>query len=266
MGRIVQFGFLFFLVVAFSNCKKTELNPSVIINVEDDFYIDIFENLDDKVFHITVKSIQQQDCQNALIDYSLDTSDEDQIVISINDIIEPETCIPGNAPAFVSIPIENVEERSYNIQINLKDVINNKGSLTISNTDYFLGMNTENGIELLHKILYKIPKNTIWGYVGYEEENGKTTAESFIKEIEDISTNMNIDGGYDIGYYGYFNILEDRNFSLSSEPEDKFHTSFIFSFDGASQEITAIIDSYCNSNPGINFIVFNEEGEELKCE
>ncbi len=269
MIRIIPFGFLLFLVVALSNCKKDELNPSVIINVEDDFYVDLFEDISngENIFKINIKSIKDQDCLNAVIDYTPQILEgEDRIILAINDILEPEICIPGRAPAFTSVPFENIKEKAYNIQINLKDIIINEGSLVINSKEYFLEMSTENGLELVHDRLYKIPKKAIWGYVGYEEENHKMIAENFIKDLEEISSIMSISDNFDIGYYGYFTILEDRSVLLHQEIEDKFLNSFLFYYDAESQEIIDLIDSYCSSNPEINFHVFNGEGEEMKCQ
>ncbi len=266
MGRIVQYGFFIFLILALGNCQKSELGPSVIINIEDDFYIDMFEDISNggNVFNITVKSIQNQDCLNAIIDYSI-YSDENQITLSINDILEPASCIPGSAPAFVSIPLDNINEQNYYVQINLKDVVTNSGNLSVSSDDYYLKMNTENGFEVSHDKLYKIPQYTVWGYVGYEDENLKSESENFIKDLENISSNISFSEGYNAGYYGYFSISEDRSISLEEEVEDKLHNTFIFHYDADYQDINDLISSYCNSNPDMNFYVFNGKGEQLSC-
>jgi hypothetical protein len=269
MGRFTEGGFLLLLVVLFSNCRQKEFDPSVIINVEDDFYIDMFEDISngENIFNLTIKSIKDQFCLNSEIDYTLEmVEEEDFISVSINDILQPETCIPGNAPASISIPLPNLKEQSYVIQIKLKDVIFNSGNLIVNSSDYFLKMNTDNGFELVHNTLYKIPKKTIWGYVGFEDESYETVAESFIKDLDDLATDIGTAGGYDIGYFGYFTILGDRSITLKEEIEDKLHNTFIFSFDGNSQEIIDLIDEYCNSNPELNFNVFNGEGEEMTCQ
>ena len=268
MGRIVQFGVLMLVAILISNCNPEELDPSLIINVEDDFYIDMFEDISggENVFQINIQSIQEQTCLNSIIDYDLQFDVAgNSIILSINDILSPETCIEGNAPAFVSIPIENIEKRNYTIEINLKDVIINKGNFFVSDTEYFLGMGTENGFELVHTRLIKIPKNTIWGYVGYEEEVDKMEAENFVKDLDDLSMNISEVEGYNDGYFGYFSILEDRSILLNGEIEEKFYESFIFNYDADYQDINDLIDNYCNQHPELNIYLFNGEGEKLEC-
>lgn len=269
MSRIVKFGVLLFVAILISNCKPNELDPSVIINVEDDFYINMFEDISngENKFHITIQSIQEQNCLNSNIDYDLEFDGvRNLIIISINDIIPPETCIEGNAPAFVSIPIEDVEKRDYTVEINLKDVIINHGDLIVSDMDYYLGMSTENGFEVVHKRLIKIPKKTIWGYVGYEEEAEKIEAENFIKDLDDLSTDISEVEGYDIGYFGYFTMLEDRSIEIEDEVDEKFHESFIFSYDADYQDIINLIANYCNQPSELKIYLFNGEGEQIECQ
>ncbi len=268
MSRILQIGLLFYIVVIFSNCRDESIDQ-IIINVEDDFYIDMFEDISngEKLFHITLKSIHNQDCLNSIIDYSLDVNEDDeQIILSINNILAPETCDPGNAPAFVSIPFENLKEQDYEIHINLKDVIFNKGTLFASSENYRLIMLSKDGFELLHDNLYKIPQKTIWGYVGYAEESGRMDSENFIKDLENLVTNISIAPiEYNTGFYGYFSINQDLSIFLE-DVEDNFQSSFIFYDENDSQsEIFDLIEQYCDLNLGLNFYIFDAEGGELNC-
>lgn len=268
MSGVIKSGVFLFLLIAFSNCKQEDIDPSVIINVDADFYIDMFEDISngENTFNLTIKSIQNQECLNSIIDFTLDTvGAENQIVLSINDIVEPETCIPGSAPAFSTVPLDHLKEEGYKIEINLKDVIVNTGSLTVNSDYYFLRMNTENGFKQLHQILHKIPKKAIWGYVGYEEESGKTEAENFIKDLDNIATNIT-NAGYDIGYYGYFTINEDRSVVLTEKVENNLSNTFLFQYEGDNQAIIDLVNEYCNANSGFSFHVFNGEGEEMKCQ
>jgi len=258
-------------VVAFSNCKDESLTPSVIINVEEDFYIDMFEDISngEKVFNITIKSIQNQECLNTIIDYHIDINEEEaEIILSINDILDPETCDFGNAPAFVSIPFEKIPEKDYGIHINLKDVVFNNGTLFASSKKYRLFMYAKDGFQLLHENLYKIPEKTIWGYIGYEEESGRTQADNFIKDLKNLVTNIEIAPvAYDTGYYGYFNLLEGKSITLEKEIEENFLSTFIFyNEDDSHASINSLLDDYCDSNPNLSFYVFTSEGEELNCE
>ena len=271
MIRIIQFGVLFLVLVVLSNCKSGDPDLNVFINVDDDFYIDLFEDISNQegLFYINIQSIQDQECENAIIDYSLDIDLESDnfIILSINDILEPETCIGENAPAFVSVPIGKLKNESYEIQINLKDAIINKGTLTVSSEDYFLGMSSQNGIELLNMILYKIPENTIWGYVGYEEETQQDDAETFIKELETFTSNQNFTDAFGVGYFGYFSILDDRSVTIQEDITDKNHSNFVFYNElRTTTEIDDFIQDYCENHPTLNIHLFDHTGNEITCQ
>ena len=55
MIRIIQFGVLFLALVVLSNCKSDDPDLNVFINVEDDFYIDIFEDISSARRHFSYK-------------------------------------------------------------------------------------------------------------------------------------------------------------------------------------------------------------------
>jgi len=268
MNRLVQFGVLLIFAALINGCKQDGIDQKLFINVEDDFYIDMFEDISngENHFSFNIQSINEHECLNTIIDYDLQYDGiGNLIVLSINDIISPESCNVGIAPAFVSIPIEGIQKREYSIEINLKDVIINNGFLHVTDNDFYLEMSTEDGFEVVNKQLNKIPKKTIWGYVGYELESDKVAAEDFIKNVEQNASNINNSEDYTSGYYGYFTVLEDYSITLSDEVSNEFHNTFIFQYDEDPLFLTQLMESTCELNSGLKIHLFNGEGEVFTC-
>ncbi len=265
----LKFGLLMFLLIALGNCKQDKLDPSVIINVENDFYVDLFEeiNNDERLFKIRIRSVDYQDCLNAVIEHDFYFDDsENRFVLSLYDISDPETCIPGEAPATLDLPLESLEIMSYKFQINLKDVVFNSGTLTVSEDYYFLLMNTQDGFKVQHNLLYKIPQNTIWGYVGYSAEADKQQAENITKDLKDIAGATNFSESHADGWYGYFNISQDHSLTLTDQPDSGFSNPFLFLYDPSrEQDIIDFVETKCLAHPGFDIHVFNDKGEEIAC-
>ena len=95
------FVILFFLVLGFESCNVSSLDdPIVIADLEDEFVLDLWENLGPAerslVFRIT--SVATEECSN----YSIESPhyiSGNKINVSIKDIIAPSACEPGIAPA-----------------------------------------------------------------------------------------------------------------------------------------------------------------------
>ena len=268
MSRILPFGILLMLFVSLSACKKSDDNPDIVINVDDEFYINLFEELhpNESVFQIIIESIHNQDCLNYTIDHNVSFSNQfNRIILTINDIVEPDNCIEGQGTAFKAVPIADLQQEVYVFHINLTSAIKNIGKLNVNEDSYYLEMQTDDGIVLLNSWLYKIPENTIWGYVGYEEEEEKDNAESFVTDLAGISTEIGDVHGYKQGHYGYFSILSGQ-IELHQDISSTLYQPFIYFYDGEKSDISDLIDDYCTSFPGLKIHFFDDRAQEITCD
>lgn len=260
------------LVAFFTSCDK-ETPSGVIVDIEDDFYINMFEDISSGTarFQIDLSTIKEQDCLNYAIIYDLDTNVVNRAIeLTINDLLEPEDCIEGMTTTHTIIPMPTLASNLYTFNINLKDAIINEGTLRVTDNRYELEMDTDDGIEIVNSTLYKIPRNTIWGYVAYNNGISADSAADFITNLTSLSTVFGIDNNpdYNVGYYGYFKLDDDFNLELRNEESLDASNIIPFIFRHNSDDLQDIIDQAdeaCNTNSNLEITFFSEKGWTYTC-
>ena len=274
MSKKLSLFALIFGAFLFTDCSKEDANDeNVLINIQDEFYIDLWEDLSDghRTLVIPVKTIQLQECRDYAIAFESEISLSESyrsITLSLNDLIPPADCIEEEAPARAEIGLGGLQNDSYNIRINLKDAVVNHGQLYVTDEYYRLETVTDNGIEVLHSRLMRIPANICWGYVAYENESEAETAENIVKALDDLAAVSNLNEvaeGYDAGYYGYFTLDQSNKISLNEAITSNYHQTFIFRYEDNFTEIEDLVNTECSNHPGLKIMVYNELGEVISC-
>lgn len=258
-----------FLLIFFSACPKD--NPTVIVDVEDDFYIQMFEDISGggRQFYINITTIKEQTCLNYEIDYDLNFNEQlNNIELIINDLVEPTDCETGTGTATVSIPFGTLSEKLYTLDINLKNAVINKGTLGVYSDRYELDTDSDDGIEVVQDILYRIPANTIWGYVAYQSEE-EEYANNFISNLNDHTSTFDIANNllYKEGDYGYFRLDNQKFLSFPEQINAANYQTFIYQYDGEDlTDIEAIKNEACGeTNANLSIMVFTHDGRVLEC-
>ncbi len=258
------------LIILISACKDKN-DPDIIVNIEDDFYVNMFEDISngERRLEFRLTSIKEQDCLNYSIDYNLSFNEgSGMLELSINDLVQPEICIEGNATASVTVPFGAMSNGTYTLFINLKDAITNHGRLSVDDLHYQLDLDSDDGIEITNETLYRVPQQTIWGAVAYNSNNQEDNADAVLNDLKDITIVRSIqsDNAYPSGYYGYFDLDESKSISLQVKPEAEYHKPFIFTVDG--DDLTAIndlIEAACNQYPELNIELNMTNGQVQRC-
>ncbi len=258
------------LLLFISACNKGD--QTVIVNIEDDFYIDMFENISngEQRFQIDISTILDQSCTNYQIDFDISIDKQsNKIELIINDLVEPDDCLEGTAPARRTVPFGYLLTGAYAFSINLKDAIINTGRLTVFGDHYLLDMDSDDGIEMIHTRLNRIPQNTLWGYIAYNNGSSSTDAERFISDLEAISTfeDINDNSSYPSGYYGYFELDDTKTLSIETEIVSNHHIPFLLHGETNDlSELMALKENACQNNSDLDIHIFTEYGLELTCE
>ena len=110
--------------------KKDIVDPGTLVDVPTTFNIRMIEHLDSTSRFLTfdVSSIEFQECLNGTIDFNL-SQNYNSVLLSLNDIVEPEVCDEGDGPALVQVPLAHLETGIYQIAINIKNTVENFGEL-----------------------------------------------------------------------------------------------------------------------------------------
>ncbi|MEL6944940.1 MAG: hypothetical protein AAFO82_19975, partial [Bacteroidota bacterium] len=222
MGKIITYtGILFFIVA----CGKQVQEPSVLLaDVDDEFKIEMWEvlNEESRNLEFLLETIAEQACENQYIRANLDANNQ-RFILNIEEITkpQPEECVAKKTTAKGSSEFGEIQGGVYELEINLKSEVINKGSLLISQEKYEIQMDSDFGFYLPHPTLYRIPENTIWGYISYDNQSDETIASDFIRRISEFTAPANLQKGY----YGYFELGE--KIELQNQPEEAHWAAFL---------------------------------------
>ena len=252
---------LFTLLLVWSGCQSDESIPDVVVNIDPSFSIEMKETLDtiQQKFGIVAQSVEDQDCLNYGIAYSFDRLNG-VISVSLNDLVPPADCIPGNGPALSEILVGYLVNGIFQIELNIKNTVKNLGSLQVSDESYVLEMESMDGILVKSSTLHRIPAQTIWGYVNYEESDYEIPALEFIQEIEELCEPVSLEQGE----YYHFMINASDEVIISGQPEAPYPNSFIYRYTGTKQSLKDVLENFRSDFPeSLNMKIFTASGEEL---
>jgi len=165
------FYFLLFLGLFITSCQPDEVSPEININISDELQIELWEVLDpnQRELELRVSTLELLGCENYSISFSSYQTTNNSI-ISINNIVSPNECVTGQAPASSQVDLGQFSEGDHSIELNLKDSeITNLGLLKVRQNFYELEMESDHGIFLPWKVLNSVPEDLLWGYLIFEE-------------------------------------------------------------------------------------------------
>lgn len=252
-----------FLLFSVFGCKVEELEDVVVVaDVEKEFYLDFWEDLslDGRSLEFQIETIKKENCRNTLIDYRLHKTNSN-IAISIRDIREPAICDPGPAPARVGIDVGSLKAGFYTFSIDLKNTVFNEGQLTTLNDRYLISLETENGVQLVRKELFRVPDETIWGYVHYQSPDDEYGALQFINRLKELGSST----PFKQGYYGHFTVGADGVInSVYGEPEEGQVRPFLVSYRGGKEPLQNLINRFrTDYGAEVTFRLYNSLGESF---
>lgn len=256
----VIFLFLLYVAISIAACSKPDNDPIIILSVDKEFSLDLWENLqpDAAALEIHLESILDQDCLNKTIRTSYDRIGNN-LTITIFDITDPETCDPGNAPAVGFEYINNIGEGTYNLMIELQEVVSNTGKLIVTENDFKIEMNYETGIKWQHKVLSKVAESTLWGYITYQGGSQSSIAADLINTLQDSGTVFDRTDGY----FGHFTIENSEVIAVNKSPLDSEAKLFIQYYEGSLDALNVIVDDFRATMPQeMELHLFDGKGNE----
>jgi len=230
-----------FLIISQFACKITN-NEDSNVDIDAVFNLDMIENLQkDGELNFIVTAVEEQTCENATIDHRLEAL-VSRLDLSLNEIISPADCNPGQSFASTYIPIENFSvSQTKDILFRLKNTIENIGELKATDDFYELTLNTKDGFDELPEKLWRVPTNFLWGYIAYNTANViGDAAENFQTELTELSNTIAPSNGY----YGHFSIAENNSLELRQAPDFSEVETFFFNFEGDNQSLIDLLESY----------------------
>lgn len=245
-----------FLLIA---CSK-ENDPGIEVNIPKTFQLGIQEVFDggERILELKLKSLELFSCAGTKIDYSL-IQGEDFIDLSVNEIIEPDPCIPAEEAAQNTIQLGALRDGSWPVEISLRQTVRNPGLLVVKPATIELLLFSQYGLITERTLLRRIPNQTIWGYVAYQNEQQLSITNNFLAELADLSARQVY---FPPGYYSNFIVLPSGNVSVQMPPTEKLHIPFLHRYDDDPALLKELIDAYRQDyGPQVAIQLFFHDGE-----
>lgn len=266
-SRLTTAIFFILLIGFIQGCQLASVgDPIVVSDIEEEFYLDLKERLgpDQRSLILEVRTIEPKPCKNYLIRHRVERSGS-FLSVSLNDIVEPEDCAPGEAPAQSDVLLGVLNPDYYQLSVDLKQAVINQGQLRVRTGSYHVEMDTEDGIVWLHNELIRIPEQTLWGYLSH---SGSAAAEqattTFLEELRAIVAPKTLN----TGYYGHFTISGDtRQLTIHDLPEEaakNLRETFVFQYQDQIDAVRALAKRYRKEyDEVIQLQIFTDRGEVI---
>ena len=246
-----------------TGCNLSSLEDTVVVpDVDDEFYLDLWEVLSPqgRFLEFRLRTIANESCLNATINHTFQQTNR-ELSISINEIIREEGCEAGEAPATASMRTYSPLPGGYfPLFVDLRKKISSDGQLVVTSEAYNISLDDGGGVILLRPELLRIPDETIWGYIAFEDGALDAVAEEFVARLQSISKIHSLREGY----YGYFLVNSKGTLKFSNEVAPAGSRTFTYRYDGEKEALLDLLEEYrSNYGEALNIKIFNTLGEEL---
>jgi hypothetical protein len=249
------------LLCILSACNLDQNKEPIVVPVlEDEFYLDLWQNLSPQGSELVIefKTLKEEECLNTEVLSNYSRSNRN-LTLTLFDILAPETCIPGLAPAQGEEQLTSLGQGTYNLIIELQEIVANEGVLSIDDTAFRVETPT-NGFQWQHGRIERMPASALWGYLSYTTDEERLLAEQRLAQLADFTSLPD----WSAGYYGYFTLDETGNFSLADRliPADTAVVPFLLTTEDTTMLGDWLETTRNQLNEGMQLHVYNGVGEE----
>lgn len=255
------------ILLLVSCAKDDPAGQNFVFDLEEEFELRLKENLsniDSLGLDIELVSLSEFNCTNVGISTLANIFGGERIRVAVEDLLVPEICDEGSAPAVGSSFIGHLAPREYQITVTLVNEIENEGTLTVFPDHYEINIEEENGLTIPHSRLNKIPTQTIWGYVGYDNADIAIADELMADMLQFLQTTSLTSGNY-----GHFQLSEGGQVILPESENIKTtsYQTFVFTLNSTVDELQRKVeDSYCPQYQSeIDLKIYVANGTEIEC-
>ncbi len=253
------------VVVSFSACKVESLDDPIIVPVVDqEFAFDLWQNLAStsmSPLEVRMYTLEDYECLNTSILTNYLRVGRN-LELTLFDILDPEVCDAGLGPATGVEVLDNIEEDLYRLKIELQDVVQNDGWLTVTADSYTVEMEQENGISWQHYEMRRIPEEAFWGYITYPDAASQLQAETFLSDLQQLGTVADLQDGY----YGHYSLSDNGtkvDVNTTSLPGQAI--TFLFEYTGENAEIDQRVEAFLmDADPELQLHFWNGKGDEWR--
>ena len=199
------FGLIFSVaLLIIGGCKRDGSEQIKVIDIKKEFSIQPWEILKESgsEYGFLIASTEKK-CDGTKIRIVPLVSQSD-VSINLQAFINPDSCFNTTDVVRDTTKLGLLSNGSYALQINLKDVVLNSGTLSVSDTKLSVQMQSTDGITIPVTDILRVPQGTIWGTIKYntDQENLVT---AFSDSLKTYAHNFSLVNGN----YGYFQFIDN---------------------------------------------------------
>lgn len=247
------------MLLALTSCNVgLEESPKLISDIDDEFSIDLLEVFTPQTSSLEFRTtaISNRRCVNYQINQELSIG-----FFSINlnfskVVVSGQQNCDTQEPVTAVARLNALENGVYELQFNINKNIISKGKLLVSDEDYELVFNATNGIILLNRKLNRIPKQTVWGFISYQENSLDETHEQLVAEFKRLTQVTQLP----VGNYGYFNIDTDHQIRPKTFPSNGKYFPVIGHYDNF-ESIRLLVEKYRTEHTGLTLNFYTANGD-----
>ncbi len=251
-----------FLLIAstlliFSSCLKIEKEYYPIGSVN----LKVVEGIspDTRAIFLQFYTVEQFPCVNYFIRYDYDNN-AGNLNINLKDIEKNDFCFTAQGPATAELNIGSYLNGTYQFNLTIGDAAN-AGILVVTPSRYILNFPSPDKLVLVTDTLNRIPENTFWGYVAYDNQEFAGVAQSVLDSLENRGA---VPAMLIPGDFGYFTLDSDGKITLVDEPNAEYSVNFIYSQANPEDDIKAVIRYfYLNHYDEVYIFVRTSNGQVL---
>jgi len=231
--------FLLILVGSFSSCRKQERR--IISAIDSEVNIRMVETLDSpRKVQFYCSTTKTYPCCNYPI-YVVSRKSSNNIDISFKGVVETDICLTALGTASAIIDLGALSNGTYRLNLQNENV-KHTGELFVSSESYKIILPDNPDFLFTNTPLNKIPEHTIWGIIGWHEQETSSLVQSFITGLMNLGAKKK---SYNSGVYGEFDINKNGDIVQPGKNSGYwFAQSFIFYYSGNIANVEQLVKQY----------------------
>lgn len=255
MTKVYLYITLYILTV--SSCSLFEEPEQLtIVNIGTDYFVELSQTLQSGTnpLLLNVTSIEQNNCKDSYIDIQSNLIGR-QINLTLGEIISPSQCAKTDHQLSSDVEFE-LQESDYNINISLKDIVQNHGHIMVSDEKFTIELETENGITIGQQTINIIPDGYVWGSISANDIRNVESIKNLISDLEAQHLPHNLNNGN----YSYFEVKDGKVSILDTQEEGTYFEHFLLKQEGFFKDFRQELVFFSEENPNISMSVFDSVG------
>jgi len=227
------------------NTNEVIIGP-VIDSISTVINIEVFENLDNGLRNVELRCVTDSiyNCINYRIDFDLNIK-FDTFAITFNEIIKPNICLTALGPATAIVPLLVLSTTNeFLITVNSLTL---PAQLILTDSTIEIVGGDSTWTRIVRPVLYRVPTNTIWGEVGYNDPVLRDSALTFFDSLTSLGATPET---LSTGHYGYFFIDStnaiDSILALGPSIGTDSLFSYIYNYTGDTTALSNLVAAYQN--------------------